>query len=179
MLKNVKIEGDDSGNVGGVTEWSYGGKIENCSVWGSVSHSGINSYAGGAVGYQANGFLTGCSSSATVNAGNIAGGVAGGTNSATLTGCYATGSVSGSGSGPVDVGGVTGINACGTMTACYWGSNPDTGIGDKQAGTTGGTEQVTDGNRRNAVTQMNAAMQSAGSEWRYELTGAFPALKKQ
>lgn len=81
--------------------------------------------------------------------------------------------------GTIYVGGVTGDNISGTLTACYWGSNPDTGIGYNQAGTTGGTEQVTDGNWRNAVTQMNAALQSAGSEWRYELTGELPTLKKQ
>ena len=122
MLKDVKIEGDDSGNVGGVTEWSYGGKIENCSVWGSVSHSGINSYAGGAVGYQANGFLTGCSSSATVNAGNIAGGVAGSTDrGATLTACYATGDVTleSINSGSSFAGGVVGDNTNrSTVIAC-------------------------------------------------------------
>ena len=30
-----------------------------------------------------------------------------------------------------------------------------------------------------AVDAMNAALQNAGSEWRYELTGALPTLKKQ
>ena len=43
----------------------------------------------------------------------------------------------------------------------------------------GGTTQVTDGDWQTAVTQMNTALQSAGSEWRYELTGALPTLKKQ
>ncbi|WP_417148413.1 hypothetical protein [Phocaeicola plebeius] len=67
-----------------------------------------------------------------------------------------------------------------TVTACYWGSNPDTGIGYNEGGsTTIETTKVTDGNWTNAVTQMNAALQNAGSEWRYELTGALPTLKKQ
>ena len=52
----------------------------------------------------------------------------------TLTACYATGSVTGSGSGTVYVGGVTGSNDSGTLTACYHAkgtvSGPD--------GTTGG-----------------------------------------
>ena len=251
-VKDVTLEGvqitttRNVGDVGGVAGYSYG-NIENCSVSGSVSGSGMNGFAGGVVGYQSGGFLTGCSSSATVNAGCIAGGVAGSTYSATLTACYATddvtlessstgtyyaggvvgdnsnrstviacyawGSVSGSGSGTIYVGGVTGNNTEGTLTACYhanetvsgpagttggvtgrnykffndpvitacyWGSNPDTGIGYNEGGsTTIETTKVTDGDWLDAVAQMNAALQSAGSEWRYELTGALPTLKKQ
>ena len=251
-VKDVTLEGvqitttRNVGDVGGVAGYSYG-NIENCSVSGSVSGSGMNGFAGGVVGYQSGGFLTGCSSSATVNAGCIAGGVAGSTYSATLTACYATddvtlessstgtyyaggvvgdnsnrstviacyawGSVSGSGSGTIYVGGVTGNNTEGTLTACYhanetvsgpagttggvtgrnykffndpvitacyWGSNPDTGIGYNEGGsTTIETTKVTDGDWLDAVAQMNAALQSAGSEWRYELTGELPTLTKQ
>ena len=247
-LEEVKIESNnDMSAVGGVAGRSYG-TLENCSVSGSVSVSGTNSIAGGVVGYQTGGFLTGCSSSATVNAGGVAGGVAGLTDSgATLTACYATGdvtlesinsggnfvggvvgsntsctlkacyawgSVTGSGSGTIYVGGVTGTNDEGTLTACYhanetvsgpagttggvtgrnfkiltwdgavitacyWRSNPDTGIGYNEGGsTTIETTKVTDGDWQNAVTQMNAALQNAGSEWRYELTGELPTLKK-
>lgn len=241
-LEEVKIESNnDMSAVGGVAGRSYG-TLENCSVSGSVSGSGI---AGGVVGYQSGDFLTGCSSSATVNAGGVAGGVAGLTDSgATLTACYATGdvtlesinsggnfvggvvgsntsctlkacyawgSVTGSGSGTIYVGGVTGTNDEGTLTACYhangtvsgpagttggvagrnykffndpvitacyWGSNPDTGIGYNEGGsTTIETTKVTDGDWQNAVTQMNAAL--SGKGWQYELTGALPTLKKQ
>ena len=67
----------------------------------------------------------------------------------------------------------------GIITACYWGGNgQEQGIGYDQAGTTGGTEQVTDGDWQNALSHMNAALQNAGSEWRYELTGELPTLKK-
>lgn len=250
-VMNVKLEGvliesdNEMSTVGGIAGWSYG-TIENCSVSGSVSGSGKNGLAGGVVGYQNGGFLTGCSSSAKVNAGGIAGGVAGtsglgatltacyatgdvtlesrgtGTyyaggvvgnnNSSTLIACYAWGSVSGSGSGTIYVGGVTGTNDEGTLTACYhangtvsgpagttggvtgrnykffndpvitacyWGSNPDTGIGYNEGGsTTIETTKVTDGDWLDAVAQMNAALQNAGSEWRYELTGELPTLKK-
>ena len=235
-LKDVKIESDNGvGCAGGVAGWSFGGKIENCSVSGSVSGSGMNGNAGGVVGYQYKGSITGCSSSATVNAGSTAGGVAGATNNgATLTACYATGSVSvennatnaayaggvvgnnggfstlqacyawGSvtGSGSVYVGGVTGSNdastlqACyhakgavsgpngttggvagrnfkdsmfggGIITACYWGGNgQEQGIGENQAGTTGGTEQVTDGNWSGAKDAMNTALEN--TVWYYE-----------
>jgi len=241
-LEEVKIESNnDMSAVGGVAGRSYG-TLENCSVSGSVSGSGI---AGGVVGYQSGGFLTGCSSSATVNAGGVAGGVAGLTDSgATLTACYATGdvtlesinsggnfvggvvgsntsctlkacyawgSVTGSGSGTIYVGGVTGTNDEGTLTACYhangtvsdpagttggvagrnykffndpvitacyWGSNPDTGIGYNEGGsTTIETTKVTDGDWLDAVAQMNTALNESG--WQYELTGALPTLKKQ
>ena len=246
-LKNVQITNDNSsGNAGGVAGWSYG-NIENCSVSGSVSGSGMNGIAGGVVGFQVGGFLTGCSSSTTVNAGCIAGGVAGCTYSATLTGCYATGdvtlessstgtyyaggvvgdnsnrstviacyawgSVSGSGSGTIYVGGVTGDNLDGTLTACYhangtvsgpdgttggvagrnykffndpvitacyWGDNgQEQGIGYNQAGTTGGTEQVTDGDWTEAMKVMNEKL--SGTGWQY-VTGSGDApltLRKQ
>ena len=247
-LEGVQIESDNGmSDVGGVAGYSRG-TLENCSVAGSVSGSGMNGIAGGVVGYQTGGSITGCSSSATVNAGNVAGGVAGCTYSATLTACYATGdvtlesinsggnfvggvvgdntnrstviacyawgSVTGSGSGTIYVGGVTGSNDLGTLTACYhatgdvtgasrstggvvgrnykdnsgssivtacyWNGTvaDDNGIGNDMVGN-GGTTQVTDGDWQTAVTQMNTALQSAGSEWRYELTGALPTLKKQ
>ena len=245
VLKDVQIARDyQNAYVGGVAGYSEG-NIENCSVSGSVSGSGNTGCAGGVVGYQSGGFLTGCSSSATVNAGNAAGGVAGLTDSgATLTACYATGdvtlvsngtgtyyaggvvgdninrstviacyawgSVTGSGSGTIYVGGVTGTNeestlqACyhakravscpdGTtggvtgrnykffndpvITACYWQNDQAQGIGDNQAGT-GETTKVED-DWTEAMNAMNAALQSVDSEWRYELTGALPTLKKQ
>ena len=254
-LKDVKIESNNGmGYVGGVAGWSYG-NIENCSVSGSVSGSGNNGTAGGVVGFQVGGSLTGCSSSATVKGVTYAGGIAGSTNSgATLTACYATGdvtlvsndigtcyaggvvgnngssstlkacyawgSVTGSGSGTVYVGGVTGSNDLGTLTACYhakgtvkgsdgatdgatggvagrnykglmpyggiitacyWGDNGQTqGIGDNQAGTTGGTTQVDGTNVKweDTIDSMNTALQKAGSEWQYEPGDSLPTLNK-
>lgn len=134
VLEGVQIESDnDMSDVGGVAGQSYG-NIENCSVSGSVSGSGMNGFAGGVVGYQSGGFLTGCSSSATVNAGNIAGGVAGSTDrGATLTACYATGDVTleSINSGSSFAGGVVGDNTNrSTVIACYaWGSVTGSGIG--------------------------------------------------
>ena len=246
-LEGVQIESDNGmSDVGGVAGYSRG-TLENCSVSGSVSGSGENGFAGGVVGYQDGGFLTGCSSSATVNAGCIAGGVAGSTYSATLTACYATddvtlessstgtyyaggvvgdnsnrstviacyawGSVSGSGSGTIYVGGVTGNNTEGTLTACYhangtvsgpagttggvtgrnykffndpvitacyWGSNPDTGIGYNEGGsTTIETTKVTDGDWTDAMKVMNEKL--SGTGWQY-VTGSEDApltLRKQ
>ena len=101
----------------------------------------------------------------------------------TLTACYhAKGTVN----GPAGTtGGVVGRNykdnsGSSIVTACYWNGTvaDDNGIGNDMVGN-GGTTQVTDGDWQTAVTQMNTALQSAGSEWRYELTGALPTLKKQ
>ena len=55
VLKDVQITSDNQyANVGGVAGWSFGGKIENCSVSGSVSGSGMNGNAGGVVGSYLN-----------------------------------------------------------------------------------------------------------------------------
>ena len=203
VLEDVQITSDNSsGSVGGVAGNSWG-TIENCSVSGSVSGT---TFAGGAVGSQWGGSITGCSSSATVKGEACVGGIAGETNyGATLTACHATGdvtvendgtsyawaggivgtnggnsilacyaadNVSGKGSGTIYVGGVVGENYA-TVTACYWSGLPDNDNGGatKVDGTT-----VT---WQNAVDAMNTALQSAGSEWRYELTGKLPTLTKQ
>ena len=249
-LKDVKIESNNEiSDVGGVAGQSYG-NIENCSVSGSVSVSGTNSIAGGVVGYQTGGSITGCSSSATVNAGGVAGGVVGlADGGATLTACYATGnvtiessgtgsyfaggvvgintvstlkacyawgSVTGSGSGTIYVGGVTGSNDLGTLTACYHAKGTVSGPGGATGGVAGrnfkdymfgggiitacywngtvtgdngiGNDMVGNGKAtkvegsttwETAMSAMNSALESNGSEWRYELTGALPTLKKQ
>ena len=144
-LEGVQIESDNGmSDVGGVAGWSYG-NIEYCSVSGSVSGSGMNGIAGGVVGYQTGGSITGCSSSATVNAGNVAGGVAGCTYSATLTACYATGDVTleSINSGGNFVGGVVGSNTSCTLKACYaWGSVTGSGSGTIYVGGVTGSNDL-------------------------------------
>lgn len=103
------------------------------------------------------------------------GGVMGFTNHR-VTACYnASGDVMGTGD---RVGGVAGYNDMGaTITACYWSNYDGNGIGANY-GT--GTHTKVDGTTvtwQTAVDAMNAALQY--SEWRYELTGALPTLKKQ
>ena len=248
-VKNVVLEGvqitsdNSSGYAGGVAGDSWG-TIENCSVSGSVSGT---TFAGGVVGSQWGGSITGCNSSATVKGTGEVGGVAGKTdNSATLTACYATGNVTferastintfaggvvgsngtgsiltacyatgnvtgtGTGTGSCYVGGVTGDNASGTLTACYhatgtvsgpdgatggvtgrnytslgapvitacyWGDNgQEQGIGYNQAGTIGGTEQVTDGNWQNAANAMNAALNAESWRYTFEPGNSLPLL---
>ena len=78
--------------------------------------------AGGVVGGQNGGSITGCSSSVTVKGTLNVGGVAGETNSgATMAACYATGNVT------IEIdpinntfgGGLVGVNARGSVLACY------------------------------------------------------------
>ena len=53
------------------------------------------------------------------------------------------------------------------------------GLGYNQAGTTDGTTKVEGTTTwQMAVDAMNTALQSASSEWRYELTGELPTLTK-
>ena len=128
VLEGVQITSDNSsGYAGGVAGDSWG-TIENCSVSGSVSGT---TFAGGVVGSQWGGSITGCNSSATVKGVIFAGGIAGETNSgASLTGCYATGDVTveNDGTNNSHAGGVVGYNGGGTLTACY-ATGSVTGIG--------------------------------------------------
>ena len=202
-LENVNITGDGY-FVGGVAGTNYG-TIENCSVDGTLTNN--RHYLGGVVGNNY-GSIIGCSSSGTItgtspNVGGIggqsvggtimacysvanikgrssSGGVLGQTNRETVViACYhAKGNVTGEQSRMI--GGVIGWNY-GKVTACYWENNQGQGIGDNQGSTTIETTKVdgTDVTWQTAVAAMNAALQNAGSEWRYKLTGELPTLKKE
>lgn len=177
-----------AGGIAGGT--NSGASLTGCYATGDVTLESINqggNYAGGVVGSNgASSTLTACYATGSVTSsgsGTIyAGGVTGTNDFGTLTACYhANGTISCPGG---TTGGVAGRNYKGLMsyggiiTACYWGSNGQTqSIGEDQVGT-GGTTMVTDGDWQKAVTQMNAALQSAGSEWQYELTGELPTLKR-
>ena len=178
-----------AGGVAGAT--NSGATLTACYATGDVTveNDGTNnSHAGGVVGYNGGGTLTACYATGSVTgsgSGTIyVGGVTGSNNLGTLTACYhAKRNINGPNG---TTGGVVGRNfkdsmiGGGIITACYWGSNPDTGIGYNEGGsTTIETTKVTDGDWLDAVEQMNAALQSAGSEWLYELTGALPTLKEQ
>lgn len=109
------------------------------------------------------------------------GGVVGFNGGSSILACYAIGNVTSTGSstGSVCIGGLLGNNYT-AVTACYWKNNQEQGIGYNQGGTDVEATKV-GGNItwQNAVDDMNNALQSAGSEWRYELTGELPTLKKQ
>ena len=184
---------DGTNEVGGVVGLTnYGATLTACYATGDVTAERDpqnNTYAGGVVGFNGGGTLTACYATGNVigtgtGTGSIyVGGVTGSNDSGTLTACYhAAETVSGPDRA---TGGVTGRNfnasvGIPAITACYWQNNQAKGIGYNQAGTTTiETTKVTDGDWLDAVAQMNAALQSAGSEWRYELTGELPTLKKE
>ena len=177
--------------AGGIAgETNSGASLTGCYATDDVTveNDGTNnSHAGGVVGYNGGGTLTACYATGNVIGTGTGtdpiyvGGVTGSNDLGTLTACYhAAETVSGP-DGAI-TGGVTGRNfedailGKGTLTACYWENNQKQGIGDNHAGT-GETTKVED-DWTEAMNAMNAALQNAGSEWRYELTGALPTLKK-
>lgn len=180
-----------AGGVAGAT--NSGASLTGCYATGSVSvenNTTSAAYAGGVVGSNgASSTLTACYATGSVTgsgSGTIyTGGVTGTNDCGTLTACYhANGTVSGPDG---TTGGVTGRNfkdtllGSGIITACYWGSNGQTqGIGDNQAGTTGGTTQVDGTNVKweDTIDTMNTALQKAGSEWQYEPGDSLPTLNK-
>ena len=155
---------------------SYVGMIDFLDSGGTVQNltlENVNITGGDIVGSVVGdnyGTVTACTASGNVSGTSRIGGVVGRNTSGTLTACY---HASGNVSGTSNVGGVVGYNISGTLTACYWSGLPDNDNGGatKVDGTT-----VT---WQNAVDAMNTALQSAGSEWRYELTGKLPTLTKQ
>ena len=168
-LENVNLNGNLY--VGGVVGYSNNGTVTACTASGSINGK---EYVGGIVGSNYLGTVTACyNTSSTVNGSYLVGGVVGQNNKGIVTACYnASGSIYGEGT----VGGVVGDNYTSTVTACYWSNYAGYGIGNG----TGDATKV-DGTTvtwQTAVDAMNAALQNAGSEWRYELTGELPTLKK-
>ena len=206
VMEGIQITSNHMfGCTGGVVGYSWG-TIENCSVSGSVSGTDC---VGGVVGSQKAGSIIGCSSSATVKGKHYVGGVAGekwgtmtacyATGNVTLEiasqknnfgggvvglnggsrvlACYATGNVTSTGSstGNVHIGGLFGDSYT-TVTACYWKNNQERGYKTAPESTKVDGTYVT---WQKAVDAMNTALQNAGSEWRYELNGALPTLRKK
>ncbi len=154
--------------VGGVVGGNFG-SVTACTSSGSVSGS---IYVGGVVGDNY-GTVTACTASGSVEGRSNVGGVVGYNSSGSVTACTSSGSVEGS----IDVGGVVGDNY-GSVTACYWSDYAGNGIGSGNGGETTLVDG-TDVTWADAVDAMNAALQNAGLEWRYELTGELPTLKKE
>jgi hypothetical protein len=188
-IENCSVSGSVSGssgsNVGGVVGYQQGGSITGCSSSATVKGT---QRAGGVAGTTNSGAtLTACYATGDVTleiapTENISGGgVVGFNGGSSILACYAIGNVTSTGSstGSVCIGGLLGDNYT-AVTACYWKNNQEQGIGYNQGGTDVEATKV-GGNItwQNAVDDMNNALQSAGSEWRYELTGALPTLKKQ
>ena len=208
MMEDVQITSNrSSGFAGGVAGYSDG-TIENCSVSGSVSGTvyvggvvgaqwngsitGCSSsatvkgtvYVGGVTGQtNSSATLTACYATGNViieiaPTKNISGGGLVGFNGGKgVRACYATGNVTSTGSstGNVHIFGLLGDNYT-TVTACYWKNNQERGYKTAPEFTKVDGTYVT---WQKAVDAMNRALQNAGSEWRYELKGALPTLRKQ
>ena len=185
-IENCSVSGSVSGTVyvGGVVGAQWDGSITGCSSSATVKGM-VN--VGGVVG-QTNGntTLTACYATGNVTLEidpkkNIAGGSLVGFNGgSSLLACYATGNVTSTGSstGKVHISGFLGDNYT-TVTACYWKNNHEQGIGYNRRSTNVTEVDGTSVTWKNAVDAMNTALQNAGSEWRYELKGALPTLRKQ
>ena len=209
VMEGVQITSNQiyGGSIGGVAGYSWG-TIENCSVSGSVSGTvyvggvvgaqidgsitGCSSSAtvngmvdvGGVAGQtNSSATLTACYATGNVIIGidpvkNISGGGLVGFNGGNgVLACYATGNVTSTGSstGNVHIFGLLGDNYT-TVTACYWKNNQERGYKTAPESTKVDGTYVT---WQKAVDAMNTALQNAGSEWRYELNGALPTLRKQ
>ena len=185
-IENCSVSGSVSGTVyvGGVVGAQIGGSITGCSS--SATVKGTVDVGGVAGQTNSSATLTACYATGNVTieinpAKNIAGGSLVGMNAgSSLLACYATGNVTSTGSstGKVHIGGFLGNNYT-TVTAGYWKNNHEQGIGYNREST--GATKV-DGSVvtwQKAVDAMNTALQNAGSEWRYELNGALPTLRKQ
>ena len=188
-IENCSVSGSVSGTVyvGGVVGVQIGGSITGCSS--SATVKGTVDVGGVAGQTNSSATLTACYATGNVTIEinpekNIAGGSLVGMNAgSSLLACYATGNVTSTGSstGYLHIGGFLGNNYANVMTACYWKNNKEQGIGYNKEGIVTEATKV-DGSVvtwQKAVDAMNTALQNAGSEWRYELKGALPTLRKQ
>ena len=187
-IENCSVSGSVSGTIcaGGVVGIQWEASITGCSS--SATVKGMVQVGGVAGETNSGATMAACYATGNVTIeidpiNNILGGGLVGFNAgSSVLACYATGNVTstGSGTGNVHIGGFLGGNYT-TVTACYWKNNHEQGIGYNKEGIAPEATNV-DGTSvtwKNAVDAMNTALQNAGSEWRYELKGALPTLRKQ
>ena len=187
-IENCSVSGSVSGtvSVGGVVGIQWEASITGCSS--SATVKGMVQVGGVAGETNSGATMAACYATGNVTIeidpiDNILGGGLVGFNAgSSVLACYATGNVTSTGSstGNVHIGGFLGGNYT-TVTACYWKNNHEQGIGYNKEGIAPEATNV-DGTGvtwQDAVDAMNTALQNAGSEWRYELKGALPTLRKQ
>lgn len=184
-IENCSVSGSVNGEVyvGGVVGKQTSGSMTGCSSSATVKGT-VN--VGGVAG-ESWGSMTACYATGNVTleiypGKDISGGgVVGFKGGNSVLACYATGNVNskGSSTGNVHIGGLFGYKYA-TAIACYWKNNKEQGIGYNKEGIVTEATKVdgTDVTWQNAVDAMNTALQTAGSEWRYELNGALPTLRK-
>ena len=187
-IENCSVSGSVSGTIcaGGVVGVQWEASITGCSS--SATVKGMVQVGGVAGETNAGATMAACYATGNVTIeidpiDNIRGGGLVGFNAgSSVLACYATGNVTSTGSsaGKVYIGGLLGGNYT-TVTACYWKNNYEQGIGYNKESIAPEATKV-DGSVvtwQKAVDAMNRALQNAGSEWRYELKGALPTLRKQ
>ena len=187
-IENCSVSGSVSGTIcaGGVVGIQWEASITGCSS--SATVKGMVQVGGVAGETNSGATMAACYATGNVTIeidpiDNILGGGLVGFNAgSSVLACYATGNVTSTGSstGNVYIGGFLGGNYT-TVTACYWKNNHEQGIGYNKEGIAPEATNV-DGTSvtwQNAVDAMNTALQNKGSEWRYELKGALPTLRKQ
>ena len=186
-IENCSVSGSVSGTMrdGGVVGNQWYGSITGCSssatVKGTVDVGGVagqtNSSATLTACYATGNVTLEINSQKILSGGGLVGFCGG---KSVLLACYATGNVTSTGSstGNVDIGGFLGENNS-FVTACYWKNNHEQGIGHNKKSTEATKVDGTYVTWQKAVDAMNTALQNAGSEWRYELKGALPTLRKQ
>ena len=187
-IENCSVSGSVSGtvSVGGVVGIQWEASITGCRS--SATVKGMVQVGGVAGETNTGATMVACYATGNVTIeidpiDNILGGGLVGFNAgSSVLACYATGNVTSTGSstGNVHIGGFLGDNYT-TVTACYWKNNHEQGIGYNKEGFAPEATKV-DGTNvtwQKAVDAMNTALQKAGSEWRYELKGALPTLRKQ
>ena len=187
-IENCSVSGSVSGTIcaGGVVGIQWEASITGCSS--SATVKGMVQVGGVAGETNTGATMVACYATGNVTIeidpiDNILGGGLVGFNAgSSVLACYATGNVTSTGSstGNVSIGGFLGGNYT-TVTACYWKNNHEQGIGYNKEGIAPEATKV-DGSVvtwQKAVDAMNTALQNAGSEWRYELKGALPTLRKQ
>ena len=186
IIENCSVSGSVSGtvSVGGVVGAQRDRSITGCSS--SATVKGTLDVGGVAGQTRFGATLTACYATGNViieidRTQNISGGgLVGFNDGISLLACYATGNVTstGSGTGNAHIGGFLGDNYT-TVTACYWKNTHEQGIGYNRRSTEATKVDGSVVTWQKAVDAMNTALQNAGSEWRYELNGALPTLRKQ
>ena len=187
-IENCSVSGSVSGTIcaGGVVGIQWEASITGCSS--SATVKGMVQVGGVAGETNSGATMAACYATGNVTIeidpiNNILGGGLVGFNAgSSVLACYATGNVTSTGSstGNVSIGGFLGGTYT-TVTAGYWKNNHEQGIGYNKEGIAPEATNV-DGTGvtwQDAVDAMNTALQNKGSEWRYELKGALPTLRKQ
>ncbi|HHY12795.1 MAG TPA: hypothetical protein GX529_09225, partial [Firmicutes bacterium] len=122
-LTNCDIQVPSANEVGAVIGY-ISGTVENCSATGTITGSeNVGGIAGKAYTGNASGTIKDCSSHVVVSGYRCVGGVAGYMQQVNMTGCYATGNITGTGDGKEsdkkNMGGLVGYASGSSLSNCF------------------------------------------------------------